>query len=218
VYRITATSAVARGQFRVTPSLVPYLKVSPTTVTNLQKGQSVSVSVTLSLPIDVNPATIAGTLQLREVSALGTLGNNIAKPLPVTIVVQCPCLPPKPDPVLNNATIAGIDINVNGVRDDVERTLYGAFAGTSDLEYAMEYARQTEAHLRNPPPATREEALQAVSLEYCSTIGASEKVRAFPMSRAVINTQVRQEALNAFNDVLGLYDSLELVGVASCLK
>ncbi len=30
-------------------------------------------------------------------------------------------VPPEPDPVKNNATLEGVDVNTNGVRDDVER-------------------------------------------------------------------------------------------------
>lgn len=33
-------------------------------------------------------------------------------------------LPPEPDPKENNATLAGIDSNKNGIRDDVERAIY----------------------------------------------------------------------------------------------
>lgn len=33
-------------------------------------------------------------------------------------------LPPEPDPAINDATLLGIDSNDNGVRDDVERTVY----------------------------------------------------------------------------------------------
>ena len=32
-------------------------------------------------------------------------------------------IPPAPDPVVNAATLAGVDVNNNGVRDDVERTI-----------------------------------------------------------------------------------------------
>lgn len=35
-------------------------------------------------------------------------------------VVDGHVLPPEPDPVLNNATLLGIDVNNNGVRDDVQ--------------------------------------------------------------------------------------------------
>ena len=33
-------------------------------------------------------------------------------------------LPPEPDPKVNNATLLGVDVNKNGVRDDVERKIY----------------------------------------------------------------------------------------------
>jgi hypothetical protein len=33
-------------------------------------------------------------------------------------------LPPEPDPKINNSTLLGIDVNGNGVRDDVERWIY----------------------------------------------------------------------------------------------
>ena len=33
-------------------------------------------------------------------------------------------LPPEPDPKVNNATLLGVDVNHNGVRDDVERWIY----------------------------------------------------------------------------------------------
>ncbi len=127
-------------------------------------------------------------------------------------------IPPEPDPILNNATVAGVDSNTNGIRDDVERIISKEFSGTPDFAPAMEYARIYQAYLTNPPPKSRQEALQLVGQEYCSTINASMKVRSFHMSQIVVNTSERQTALDAFNDVLGLYDSLELVGVAPCLQ
>ena len=42
-------------------------------------------------------------------------------------VVDGHVLPPEPDPVLNNATLLGIDVNNNGVRDDVERWIYETY-------------------------------------------------------------------------------------------
>ncbi len=38
-------------------------------------------------------------------------------------VINGVTVPPEPDPELNNATLAGIDVNGNGVRDDVERDI-----------------------------------------------------------------------------------------------
>jgi len=42
-------------------------------------------------------------------------------------VVDGHVLPPEPDPVLNNVTLLGIDVNNNGVRDDVERWIYETY-------------------------------------------------------------------------------------------
>jgi len=36
-------------------------------------------------------------------------------------------LPPEPDTVVNNSTLLGIDVNNNGVRDDVERWIYETY-------------------------------------------------------------------------------------------
>ena len=42
-------------------------------------------------------------------------------------------VPPAPDPVANNATLAGVDSNNNGVRDDVDRLVASKFGGNTDL-------------------------------------------------------------------------------------
>ena len=52
-------------------------------------------------------------------------------------------LPPTPDPIANNATLAGIDINHNGIRDDVEFAIFKAYPKSArireaELQYAME--------------------------------------------------------------------------------
>jgi hypothetical protein len=36
-------------------------------------------------------------------------------------------LPPEPDPTINNSTLLGVDVNDNGVRDDVERWIYETY-------------------------------------------------------------------------------------------
>jgi hypothetical protein len=51
-------------------------------------------------------------------------------------------LPPEPDPKRNNATIAGIDANSNGIRDDVELVIYKKYPNNlkvraAELQYAM---------------------------------------------------------------------------------
>ena len=55
----------------------------------------------------------------------GERGQNLQTPaLSEPIVIDGHTLPPEPDETLNNSTLLGIDVNNNGVRDDVERWIY----------------------------------------------------------------------------------------------
>jgi hypothetical protein len=46
-------------------------------------------------------------------------------------------IPPVPDPVVNAATLAGVDVNNNGVRDDVERTIAANTIGQPSFDKNM---------------------------------------------------------------------------------
>jgi hypothetical protein len=53
-------------------------------------------------------------------------GSLVSNPVTLSIYweVGGHRLPPEPDPKINNATLLGVDVNHNGVRDDVERWIY----------------------------------------------------------------------------------------------
>ncbi len=54
-------------------------------------------------------------------------------------------LPPEPDPVENNATLAGVDSNGNGIRDDVERAIYAKYKDNKKVAIAMlQYAKELQ--------------------------------------------------------------------------
>jgi hypothetical protein len=55
----------------------------------------------------------------------GTLSNEIT--LNIYWEVDGYRLPPEPDKALNDSTLLGIDVNDNGVRDDVERWIYETY-------------------------------------------------------------------------------------------
>jgi len=67
-------------------------------------------------------------IALKDVNATiqAELGNIKSNPINISIYweVDGHRLPPKPDPKINNSTLLGLDINNNGVRDDVERWIY----------------------------------------------------------------------------------------------
>ena len=66
------------------------------------------------------------------------------------LVINGHTLPPEPDPKLNNATLLGIDVNKNGVRDDVERKIYLTFDKEIKRQYYMQEARHLQALLADP--------------------------------------------------------------------
>jgi len=48
-------------------------------------------------------------------------------------------LPPEPDPKINNATLLGVDVNHNGVRDDVERWIYKKYKEYIPCHQELDY-------------------------------------------------------------------------------
>ena len=75
-------------------------------------------------------------------------------------------VPPEPAPDINNATLAGVDVNNNGVRDDVERRLAEKSIYSPIAEVAAQKALTTIGEAS---------AIAMISLE-CGVGGASVKV------------------------------------------
>jgi hypothetical protein len=75
-----------------------------------------------------------------------------------TEIINGIAVPPEPDPVQNNATIAGVDANDNGVRDDVERR--AAINANSDNNprrtMALLKMMQYQLNGNTQPPTTEE--------------------------------------------------------------
>ena len=59
-------------------------------------------------------------------------------------------LPPEPTPEENNATLAGIDVNDNDVRDDVERAIYTTYPVKIRQQILMQTARGHQLMLEDP--------------------------------------------------------------------
>ena len=64
-------------------------------------------------------------------------------------------LPPEPDKTLNDSTLLGIDVNNNGVRDDVERWIYEEYKDKHPIhiDIAMQAARGYKLILETPERA-----------------------------------------------------------------
>ena len=80
-------------------------------------------------------------------------------------------LPPEPDPAINNATLLGVDVNHNGIRDDAERWIILHYA--KDPKYpktktaiALQYAWASQKILENPVLESKKYLDDALDCQY----------------------------------------------------
>ena len=85
------------------------------------------------------------------------LGNTQSNSLHVNVFwkINGYRLPPEPDPKVNNATLLGVDVNNNGVRDDVERYLLNKYKDHHKIvsEIALQSGRAFQMILEDPENA-----------------------------------------------------------------
>lgn len=63
-------------------------------------------------------------------------------------------VPPAPEPAVNSSTLAGVDSDRDGVRDDIDRWLAATFgASTSRHQAAVSYAKTQQSAITAPSPA-----------------------------------------------------------------
>lgn len=86
-----------------------------------------------------DPATTGSTATTTGTTTTGGSGT-------VELINGIP-VPPEPDPVANNATLAGIDANGNGVRDDVERVIANTSSTHTEFSDSMKIAKIYQAML-----------------------------------------------------------------------
>lgn len=73
-------------------------------------------------------------------------------------------VPPAPDPTANAATLAGVDSDGNGVRDDIDRLLAATFGSDAERHaQAVRVNRSLQTALVNPSSATVEAHVREVS-------------------------------------------------------
>jgi hypothetical protein len=87
-------------------------------------------------------------------ATVGTVNSNNLN-LAITWIVNGHVLPPEPDKALNDSTLLGIDINNNGVRDDVERWIYEEYKDKHPIhvDIGMQAARGYKLVLETPERA-----------------------------------------------------------------
>ena len=122
-------------------------------------------------------------------------------------------LPPEPDEKLNNSTLLGIDVNDNGIRDDVERKVILTYKEPIKIELMMSYSKVGQEILANPVGGAIENQKKISKIGDCSMYLKRQKQR--PSNRFdfyennVYNTKQRVRAYLDYNLALsgGVYGS-----------
>lgn len=112
-------------------------------------------------------------------------------------------VPPAPDPIANDSSIAGTDTNGNGIRDDVELLIAERF-GSDERRYhqAKTVSATLQSALLSPNPQT----IKAHTDSF-RCLQSSELIQLFPIEELTLNTVARRKAYgNAFS---GTYTSFE---------
>lgn len=120
-------------------------------------------------------------------------------------------VPPAPDATANNATLAGVDSNGNGVRDDAERLVAGLSTKTSYTDINLEIAKQYGLLVAADAQFSKEQYGGAMKAIYClNRKRTNDEQSLLPLEvifESVINTDERkakyysleQQYKNAFN-------------------
>lgn len=105
-------------------------------------------------------------------------------------------MPLEPSPTTNNATLAGIDVNKNGVRDDVERVIAVKLGGTTDFPLAISYAKAFQRIITSDVLSPTE--IMGISKESaCSDIAIKSDFDGPKIKLILANTVERQNKIRS---------------------
>jgi hypothetical protein len=128
-------------------------------------------------------------------------------------------VPPEPDPTANNATLAGIDSNSNGVRDDVERKIAERVSNQNDFTATMKEAVVYE-WLLSHPAKTKDDGLKFFSSTVCAIKNPVGEVYTgddgrFPLDQ-IYNTPARQKIYTEMTRLTGAFAGDDLMSTYPC--
>jgi hypothetical protein len=137
-------------------------------------------------------------------------------------VIHGHVLPPEPDPAVNNATLLGVDVNNNDVRDDVERWIYETYKDKHPIhaDIAMQAGRAYNQLLKSPLQNTEQakkihetcvapiacKAYYQVYAKYFSEpLLVTDDISVSYFQKLYFNTQSRKELYNTYSELLSGY-------------
>ena len=111
-------------------------------------------------------------------------------------------VPPEPAKRINNSTLAGVDVNVNGVRDDVERNIAKKVSSAAEFENAIQIAIIYQRVLVSGLSSQADADAFMISVS-CAGIRTTETLRRSAIQALILNTDERK---NAFRDNTTQFD------------
>ncbi len=162
--------------------------------------------------VEINGDTLTA-LKDTNVTIQAKVGNTLSNKVKLNIYweVDGHRLPPEPDPKINNATLLGVDVNHNGVRDDVERWIYKTYRNPIERGIFMQSARAYQKVIVDPKRAheTTRYIDDAYSCEAYWTFKSQDNNKSFKLymyrdlekeiSKIQFNTIKRYMAYQRFN-------------------
>ncbi len=140
---------------------------------------------------------------------------NATRSNPVTLEIYWEVnghrLPPEPDPKVNNATLLGVDVNDNGVRDDVERWIYEKYKDKHPIhiDIAMQAAKAKQLVLEKPGKAKEIHDIVVAPIDCESYYKVcidkplvKEKINGRKFRNIIFNTKERMNAYIKYDSLL----------------
>jgi hypothetical protein len=101
-------------------------------------------------------------------------------------------VPPEPPADLNNATLAVVDVNANGVRDDIDRTVAQRFGSNPDrLADAQAFVRTESAVLLAGGASAIASYIIAIRCDRLNSVDTD------PLTRLLVNSDARRQKYRA---------------------
>ena len=128
----------------------------------------------------------------------------------VPMILDPSKVPPAPDLVANDATVAGVDSNNNGIRDDVERWIAQTYPTSAKMRAAVaQMALNSQKELTTPgltKNSAYQIAIEGMDAIFCvgnSSDNAGLKWNIKDYMAIVYNTHIRFSALMSFQNTMG---------------
>lgn len=197
----TSKQRLSNVSLIVVPELADVVSVTPSSIATLEAGATASVQLSIRGTAPVGQA-LSGTLRLQR----GSTAAALARPLVITVLTAADSLPPDPG-AAGLATLAGIDSDGDGLRDDLQRYLFQQESDSSRRAALIAIAKAFQASLLN---ATQQDAslneanrLQK-GIECLHFVAPSTaKLAKDALLARVLNTAARTAAYLQFNGQLG---------------